>query len=212
MKQQVRSYGIMAVACAIYALGFTLFYVPNAVAAGGVTGIAQILHKIFPQISIGVYTILVNAPLFALAWKLYGKKMLFGSIFCMLLSSMMIDAVMMTWTMPALPWGLAGALVGAVIGGLLLGVGMGMICKEGASVGGMDTGARILHAYFPKISMGKCLAYSNVVVVCAVALVFRQASSALLGVVGIHAYGKVMDFMLRNMQTLPETSAPQQDA
>ena len=41
-KSVVKSYFIIALGSVIYALGFDLFYAPNDVALGGITGLAQV--------------------------------------------------------------------------------------------------------------------------------------------------------------------------
>ena len=65
-KSMVRSYGIIALGSVIYALGFVLFYAPNDVALGGITGLAQVINHVIPALPVGVLTIVMNIPLFLL--------------------------------------------------------------------------------------------------------------------------------------------------
>ena len=64
MKKQLRSYGIITVGSVIFALSFDWFFAANAVGMGGITGLAQVLNVLFPALSVGIGTILLNVPLF----------------------------------------------------------------------------------------------------------------------------------------------------
>ena len=49
--------------CYIGALGLTMFLVPNKVAAGGVSGLATVLHYLF-EFPVGWTMLVLNIPLF----------------------------------------------------------------------------------------------------------------------------------------------------
>ena len=86
-KSVVKSYCIIALGSVIYALGFDLFYAPNDVALGGITGLAQVINHVVPVLPVGVLTIAMNIPLFLLGWKYIGFKLLVGSLVSMLVGS-----------------------------------------------------------------------------------------------------------------------------
>lgn len=48
-------------------------------------------------------------------------------------------------------------LLGAVFGGVLLGAGLGLILRGGATTGGTDMAARMIHNRFQHISVGAIL-------------------------------------------------------
>lgn len=52
--------------CALFALGFDLFLEPNALNAGGISGLAMILVHLLGFGSVGTITILMNLPLFVI--------------------------------------------------------------------------------------------------------------------------------------------------
>ena len=93
MKKQLRSYGIITVGPVIFALSFDWFFAANAVGMGGITGLAQVLNVLFPALSVGIGTILLNVPLFLAGWKFIGFHLLASSLFSMLVSSVAIDAI-----------------------------------------------------------------------------------------------------------------------
>ena len=72
---------MIALGCAIFALGFDLFLEPNGLTAGGISGIALIVIHIAPITTVGVATALMNFPLFFFGGKKIGMRFFVGSIF-----------------------------------------------------------------------------------------------------------------------------------
>ena len=98
----------IAAGSVLFALGFNMFLLPNSLNAGGISGLAMIAVHMLDFGSVGLVTILVNLPLFALGGMKIGKKFFFGSLLGMLLSSTFIDVF------SALPVPQAEPLVGAI--------------------------------------------------------------------------------------------------
>jgi len=74
----------IAVGCALFALGFDLFLLPNDLNVGGISGLAMVLVHVLNFGTVGMVTAVVNLPLFILGgWKV-NKKFLFGSLLGML--------------------------------------------------------------------------------------------------------------------------------
>ena len=64
---------------AIFAFGLTYFVVPHHLFEGGATGITLITYYLF-NIPISLMNILINIPLFLLAWKIFGLRSLYSSL------------------------------------------------------------------------------------------------------------------------------------
>ena len=64
------------VGCAIFALGFDLFLVPNDLNAGGLTGLSMVLVHLIGYGTIGIVSALMNLPLLILAGIKIGKRFL----------------------------------------------------------------------------------------------------------------------------------------
>ena len=60
----IKNYALTLLGAAVYALAFDAFFVPNGVAFGGVTGLAQIVNFFLPSLSVGALVIAFNIPLF----------------------------------------------------------------------------------------------------------------------------------------------------
>ena len=64
---------MVAIGCVIMGVAFNTFYVPNKLLSGGISGVAGILYYTlgFP---LGIVSILLNIPLFALGYKYMDKE------------------------------------------------------------------------------------------------------------------------------------------
>ena len=63
---------ITVTGCAFMAAGITLFLLPNQLSSGGFNGIATILYYLFGA-KIGTTTLILNIPLFIIAYIKMGK-------------------------------------------------------------------------------------------------------------------------------------------
>ena len=83
--KRLLKYLTIVVGSAIYAVGFQFFMFPNSIVSGGTVGISMIINH-FTQWPVGVMTIIMNIPLFAVAWRYFGLDFLIGSLVGMALS------------------------------------------------------------------------------------------------------------------------------
>lgn len=191
-KKYARSYLIITVASIIYALSFNCFYQPNQIAFGGITGIAQMINTLVPVLPVGGLIIAINIPLFIVAWRLLGKHMLFGSLYAMAFSSVLLDLFNEFISFPVLD----EPILAAIYGGVSLGVAVGLVCREGASMGGTDIASRLVKLKMPTVSVATLLMVLDLTVICGVSIVFQQLNSALMGVLALFITSSVMDRVL----------------
>ena len=197
MKKQVfRSYGIITLGSVIFALAFNWFFAVNQVAMGGVTGLAQIINLLVPQMSVGLLAFLLNVPLFLAGWKFIGFHLLASSLFSMAVSSFAIDAIAALHTFAPMD-----PMLACLCGGALMGFGLGLVFSQGATTGGTDIVARLLKLKFPWLPMGKLVLVPDGVVLTLAALAFGGVEAALYGAVAIFVSGRVMDTVLYGLDT-----------
>ena len=154
---------------AIYAFGLTYFVVPHHLFEGGATGITLITFYLF-KIPVTLMNLLINIPLFILAWKIFGAKSLYSS----LLGTLALSAWLAFFERIPLHIDLQGdLLITALIAGILLGIGLGIIFNAGGTTGGTDILARILNKY-THISMGKLLFILDFCILMLILLIFKD--------------------------------------
>ena len=154
---------------AIYAFGLTYFVVPHHLFEGGATGITLITFYLF-KIPVSLMNLLINVPLFILAWKIFGAKSLYSS----LLGTLALSAWLAFFERIPLHIDLQGdLLITALIAGILLGIGLGIIFNAGGTTGGTDILARIINKY-THISMGKLLFILDFCILMLILLIFKD--------------------------------------
>ncbi len=195
-KKALTTFLMITLASAIYALGFVWCYVPNGIAFGGVTGVAQIVNFLVPALPIGVTVIVLNIPMFLLGWRLIGGRLLVTSLYAMFVSSVFIDVLT-----PLYDWPPMEPLLACIFGGLTLGLSLGMIFLQGATTGGTDLLARLLKLKLAWLPMGKLLMGIDLAVIVSVALAFRTLNAALYGLVALYISTIVMDGVLYGLDT-----------
>ncbi len=139
--RNVRDYAYLAVGALLLALSLDLFLVPAHLAAGGVSGLAQIINY-YTGWPIGALTLVFNIPLFALGWRfLGGARFATRTAVTTVLFSVLVDGLA-----PFLPpHGLtADPMLNVLYGGVVGGLGAGLIYRGRGTSGGTDILARIL--------------------------------------------------------------------
>lgn len=189
---KIKKYILIVLGCAVYALGFQFFCFPNRIISGGVMGIAMIVNAL-SGLPVGVLTILMNVPLFLIAWKHFGLDFLIGSLVGMLLMSVFVDLLAVT--------GYAATddpMLGAVIGGVLKGAGMGLVFCVGATTGGMDIVIKLLRQRWNHINFGTLMLIIDVCVIVAYALILsaHNYESAMYSLIAMFVSTKVIDLLL----------------
>ena len=180
-------FGKIIAGCVLFSAGFAFFLEPNQVNAGGMTGLAMIIVHLLNFGTVGMLTMLINLPLFIVSGIKIGKKFFVGSLFGMMISSVMLDAFAL------MPHPQMEPLLAALYGGLACGVGLGIVFAAGASTGGSDIVVRLLKLKYEHVPIGTISIIFDAVVVILTGLVFWDVSKALYSGVTIFVSGQVID-------------------
>ena len=187
---QVKKYTIVLAGVILYAIGFQFFMYPNSIVAGGVVGIAMIINRL-TDLPVGMLTIIMNIPLFLIAWRHFGLDFLIGSLVGMGLSSIAVD-LLATTSFAAT----ADPLLGSIIGGVIKGFGLGLIYYVGATTGGVDIVAKFLRQRFAQINFGTIVLIMDVTIILAYAIILEKYDSAMYSMIGMFVVSKVIDLVL----------------
>lgn len=196
LRYYVKSYAIITLGSLIYALAYNIFYAPNLVAMGGLTGLGQVLNALFPVLPVGITVFVMNVPLFIMGWKFIGGHLLVSSLYAMTFSSLAIDVLDMIYQFPPMD-----TMLAAIFGGALLGLGIGLVFSKGATTGGTDLIARLLKLKFAWLPMGTLVLIPDFIVIALAAMAFGKVETALYGIVSLYITTKVMDTVLYGMDS-----------
>ncbi len=185
---------IIILGSGLTALGISCFTVPNNIAPGGVSGLATALAHVIP-VSVGVLSLLINIPIFALAYKALGPRPLIKTGIATFFLSFFIDLFTL------LPMQYTGnTVIAAVFGGGLMGVGIGLLFTRNMSTGGVDLLSLILKRKRPDISMGSMMMLLDCIIVAIAVLVFGEIEVALYSIVTIFCSSKVVDAIIQGVE------------
>ena len=177
--------GSMFVAAAIYNFALNADFPMT-----GFSGISILLYHLF-KLPIGFSSILLNIPVTLVCYKLLGKKFLFSSIRCMLISSIFMDYVA-----PLFPVDAGSRLLAALCTGVIGGIGYSMIYMVNSSTGGMDFITMSIKSINPHIPLGKIVFISDVIIVLIGGLIFRDMDGVIYGMIVSFLFSTVIDKMM----------------
>ncbi len=180
---RVRDYAYIVVGCVLQALSMVLFLVPGQLAAGGVSGAAQIINR-FTGWPIGVMVILGNLPLFVLGWRfLGGRRFMIRTVVAVFIYAVLLDLLPRL-----LPAGLShDPVLNALYGGVVGGVGVGLVFRGQGTSGGTDILARLL-VMWRGISLSQSYLLTDAAIVLLAGLTFSW-DLALYALVALYVSG-----------------------
>lgn len=186
----LRKYLTIILGCVLYAVGFRFFLYPNNITSGGVVGTAMIVNQL-TGLPVGVMTILLNVPLFLVAWRHFGLDFLIGSLAGMGLSSVLVD-VFAGFGIVAT----SDPMLASVIGGVIKGAGLGIIYYVGATTGGIDIVVKILRRRLASVNFGTIMLLLDTGIIAAYAMVLGRYESAMYSLICMYVTTKVVDLVL----------------
>ena len=161
----IKEYALLTIGVMSYALGWTIFLLPNNLIGGGVSGFASILYYA-TGIPMGVTYLVLNIILLIVGTKILGTGFGGKTIYAILMTSVMLSV------MPSLiptdfirEFALSnGKMICTIIGGVIAGFGIGLSISQGGSTGGTDIVA-LLWCKFHAASPGRVILIIDVVII-----------------------------------------------
>ena len=177
---------LITIGAVMSAVALELILIPNSMIDGGMNGISIILNTLFGG-SLGIIIFIVNLPFLILGYKQLGKKFVFKAGYGMILFSILLE-VFHNYT-PIID----DTLLATVYGGILLGVGCGLIIKEGGCLDGTEIVAILINRK-KSLSVGQVVFCFNIVIYGAAIFVFG-AERALYSLLTYFVSYKVIDMV-----------------
>ena len=191
-KRIALDYAMLALGAALTALAFAAFFLPHDIAPGGVTGVATVLAHFLP-LGVGFLSFCLNLPLFLFGLRTAGWRFALRSFIAMMLLSLFIDLF------PHVD-AAGDTMLAAVFGGAIMGVGLGLVVRAGATTGGTDMAASLLHDKAEFLSIPVILFAIDGLVVAVAAAVFGL-QAGLWALVALYASTKAMDVVIKGVGT-----------
>ena len=160
-RDRFKRYTFLLIGCFLLAFTFNVFYSPNNLVTGGVSGISIVINNVF-GISTSTFITITYLILILLSYLILGREMtkhsLIGSIMYPLCVYLTKDIASL------IQFNVDNMLLIALFGALINGIGSGLVFKYGFSTGGSDIICQIISKYF-KISMGNAIKVFNFIII-----------------------------------------------
>lgn len=199
--QRIRKRNLFMITLAglINAFGVTVFLAPVKLYDSGISGTSMLLAQVTPDyLSLSLFLVLLNIPLFLYGLKRQGRIFTIYSIYAVLVYS--VGAWLITDVLPidvAMASPLAGTdlLLCALFGGLISGVGSGLVIRYGGAIDGVEVMA-VIFAKRLGLSVGSFVMAYNVLLYIVCGAVIHSWILPLYSIVTYAAALKAVDYMV----------------
>ncbi len=176
------------------AIVLQMFYSPNGIVAGGVSGLGVIIESLSikytgVKVPLWLTTAAINIPLLIGSYKIRGKDILIRSAIVVGLLTGFL------WILDFFTFKQMDITISTVMGAVIMGVGLGAIFKNGGTSGGTDLLAAVITKLLPRFTISKVLFVIDCSIIILGFLVFG-IEKGLYGVVAVYCCTKTIDYML----------------
>lgn len=178
------------IGCAIYSVAVTSLITPNAISPGGFTGIAAVVNYL-TGVSTGLIVLVINIPVIIL-----GIVRLGGIFIVKTAAATGILSLCLELSERFVPRFEVNKILAGIFGGILMGAGLSIILRRGATTGGVDIIGKLVNRRFRYLTVGRIILFSDIVIITFVSIVYKNIESGLYSVVAMYASARVTDAVL----------------
>lgn len=159
-----RKLAAITVGAALSAVGLEMFLIPNQIIDGGIVGIS-IMASYLSGLPVGAFLIGLNLPFFYLGYRQIGKTFALFTLYAVLCLSAGVSLLHEMHRMTD------DGILAAIFGGVILGIGVGMIIRNGGSLDGTEIVAIIFDRRTP-FTVGEIVMFFNLFILSSAGIVF----------------------------------------
>ena len=214
---RIKNFLILLLAGAVNAFGVTVFLAPVNLYDSGISGTSILLSQITPSyLSLSVFLLVLNIPLFLFGLKKQGLPFTVYSVFTVGVYSLV--AWLITDILPidvSMASPLAGddLLLCALFGGIISGIGSGLTIRYGGAIDGIEVMA-VIFAKKLNVTVGTFVMIYNVLLYIVCGFVLQSWILPLYSIVTYGAGLKTVDFIVegfdRSKEVLIVTDKPKE--
>ena len=175
----------------IVAVALEMFLLPNKIIDGGVIGISMMISYI-TEWNLGALILVINIPFLLLAFKSLGKKFVINTFIA---TALLAVATNLTTGLQPVTGDL---LLATVFGGILLGLGVGLILRNNASLDGTEMLSMVIAKRNQLVSVGQLLMGMNLFIYTAAGFLLGW-DRALYSILTYYVASKVIDTVLEGL-------------
>ncbi|MBQ4317045.1 MAG: YitT family protein [Clostridia bacterium] len=194
-----KNFILLTLAGLVNAFGVTFFLAPVKLYDSGISGTSMLLSQITPEwMSLSLFLILLNVPLFIYGYKKQGIHFTVYAIYTVIMYSLfafLINDVLPVDVSMASPLAESDLLLCALFGGLISGAGSGLAIRFGGAMDGIE----VLAVIFAKrlgVTVGTFVMTYNIVLYVICGLLLNSWILPLYSIVAYMAALKTVDFIV----------------
>lgn len=166
-KETLLSYIMVIAGCIIIGFSIASILTPNGLATGGPPGIAIVLERV-TGIDYTITNYIISLVVLIIAGLTIGRR----EVVKIILVSILLPLMIIVFEKIDFVFIHDDMFLASIFYGIITGFGCGIILKNGFTLGGTDTLAKILHIkLFPFISISQILLFIDVIVISSSAIV-----------------------------------------
>lgn len=175
----------------IVAVALEMFLLPNKIIDGGVIGISM-MASYLTNWNLGLLIFCINIPFVLLAYKTIGKKFVINTFFAIAMLSIATNVVSHFHHITE------DLLLVTIFGGILLGIGVGLILRNNASLDGTEMVSLVLTKKLKIVSVGELLMFINLFIYAVAGFVFEW-DRAFYSILTYYIASKTIDMVLEGL-------------
>lgn len=182
----------MTIGTLIMAIGIEQFLLPNQLSTGGFSGIGTVIYYTM-GISVGTTMLVLNIPLFIIAYFKVGKKFFINAVIGTFLLSYFLNIFQHIDSVTD------DRVLACLYGSVIVGIGTAIVLKANGSTGGTELLANVIKKYKPQMKTGTLMIIFDTLIVIANTIFFREIEVALYSALAIYIMGKILDIFFEGI-------------
>ncbi|WP_373681348.1 YitT family protein [Aneurinibacillus soli] len=174
----------------LFSIGLEIFLVPNQIIDGGIVGISIIISHL-TGLSLGWFLFFLNLPFLFLGYKQIGKTFAISTLLGVAIMSVS------TALLHPIPKLTGDPLLSAVFGGIILGIGVGMVIRNGGSLDGTEIVAIVFNKRIP-FSVGETVMIFNIFILGSAGFIFGW-DHAMYSLIAYYIAFKMIDITIQGL-------------
>ena len=154
----------MILGSALVSIGLEIFLIPNNIIDGGMTGIS-IMASHITNLQLGIFIFILNLPFVIIGYRQIGKTFALSTVFSVICLSIGVTIL------HPIPGATQDILLATIFGGIIMGVGVGLIIRNGGSLDGTEIIAIILEKR-SAFSIGEIVMFFNLFILGSSGFIF----------------------------------------
>ncbi|MED1794864.1 YitT family protein [Brevibacillus nitrificans] len=179
------------IGASLVSVGLEIFLVPNQIIDGGIVGISIIASHLTGW-TLGIFLFLLNLPFLIVGYRQIGKTFAISTLFGVTIMSV---GTALLHPVPGLT---DDPLLAAVFGGIILGIGVGLVLRNGGSLDGTEIIAVLFNKKTP-FSVGEIVMFFNFFILGSAGFVFGW-DRAMYSLIAYYIAFKMIDLTIEGFQ------------